>query len=178
MSKTCGKCGEAKPVADFHRNRASRDGLHYCCKPCWSVYMSAQGKKHVVRKRESLRAWRKANPQKDREAQLRWRKKHAPHVAQYERLRRVGMTPDLLADMLTSQENRCAICRTSEPCGKGTWHLDHDHGSGAVRGLLCHYCNLMLGMARDNPSTLAAAIEYLRLARPDAPLRIVKDGVA
>lgn len=55
----------------------------------------------------------------------------------------------------------CGICGTHTPGGRGGFHTDHDHATGNFRGPLCHHCNLLLGQARDNPDTLAAAIRYL-----------------
>lgn len=55
------------------------------------------------------------------------------------------------------QEGRCGICFQESD----NLVIDHDHGSGAVRGLLCHSCNVMLGHAKDNVKTLSAAIDYL-----------------
>lgn len=40
--------------------------------------------------------------------------------------------------------------------------VDHDHVTGRIRGLLCHSCNVALGLLRDNVETLQRAIEYLR----------------
>ncbi|MFB7115757.1 endonuclease VII domain-containing protein [Streptomyces sp. NPDC056291] len=54
----------------------------------------------------------------------------------------------------------CQICGTRAP-GDSTWHVDHCHSTGAVRGLLCRPCNLGLGMFRDDPDRLRAAAEYL-----------------
>jgi Recombination endonuclease VII len=71
-----------------------------------------------------------------------------------------GTTPEEMEAMLKAQGNSCAICSTDTPGGKG-WHLDHCHAAGHARGVLCNHCNLMLGYARDNPATLAAAIAYL-----------------
>ena len=34
MSKTCNKCGNSKPVAEFHKNGSSPDGLRSVCKEC------------------------------------------------------------------------------------------------------------------------------------------------
>lgn len=38
---------------------------------------------------------------------------------------------------------------------------DHDHTTGKFRGWICHYCNVILGMAKDNPEVLKLLIEYL-----------------
>lgn len=40
-------------------------------------------------------------------------------------------------------------------------HIDHDHATGVVRGVLCHYCNVMIGMARESPHILSRAIEWI-----------------
>ena len=72
-----------------------------------------------------------------------------------------GLSEDDFEAMLSQQGSRCAICRTATPGGKGSWHVDHDHKSNAIRGLLCHSCNLLLGHAKDDSRLLTAAIEYL-----------------
>ena len=82
---------------------------------------------------------------------------------------RTGLTDDDFAELLDMQNGRCAICGASEPGGKGTWHIDHDHACcpGArscgkcVRGLLCGSCNLALGLMCDDIGRLQAAIVYL-----------------
>lgn len=40
-------------------------------------------------------------------------------------------------------------------------YVDHDHVTGAVRALLCHNCNFMLGHAKDRPDLLMVAAAYL-----------------
>lgn len=40
--------------------------------------------------------------------------------------------------------------------------VDHNHETGAVRGLLCGGCNKALGLARENPDVLLGLIEYLK----------------
>ena len=62
---------------------------------------------------------------------------------------------------LAEAQNRlCAICHG--PSGVMRLHLDHDHETKEVRGLLCHTCNIGLGMFRDSVLLLEAATNYLK----------------
>ena len=72
-----------------------------------------------------------------------------------------GMTIEEFDAILASQGSQCAICRVDEPGGKGAWHVDHNHLTGDLRGLLCHNCNLGLGHFQDSPDLLRKAIQYL-----------------
>lgn len=78
--------------------------------------------------------------------------------------------------MLLAQGGRCAICRNDSPGGPHRqWHVDHEHSTGTVRGLLCSRCNTGIGLFRDDPITLQRAARYVVLrgaARPElqAPL--------
>ena len=42
--------------------------------------------------------------------------------------------------------------------------IDHDHGTGNVRGVLCHACNVSLGLFGDDPVRLRRAADYLEAA--------------
>jgi hypothetical protein len=67
-----------------------------------------------------------------------------------------GITIDDFNRMLGEQGGRCAICRRD-----GQLVVDHDHGSGVVRGLLCAWCNRALGFLGDDYRTVAQAAAYL-----------------
>lgn len=67
--------------------------------------------------------------------------------------------------MLKKQRGVCAICGAAPRPDKKLFPVDHCHKTGRVRGILCHYCNTMLGMAQDSPSTLEIAADYLRQFR-------------
>lgn len=70
-----------------------------------------------------------------------------------------GLTVEEYDTILAAQGGMCAICEGSP--GARRLHVDHDHETGRVRGLLCLSCNTLLGNAHDQPSILAAALEYL-----------------
>ncbi|MFJ1979304.1 endonuclease domain-containing protein [Streptomyces albogriseolus] len=56
----------------------------------------------------------------------------------------------------------CMICSsTVSGFESGIFAVDHCHGSGVVRGVLCQSCNFLLGNARDEVDVLFAAIKYL-----------------
>ena len=72
-----------------------------------------------------------------------------------------GLTIEQYDLILESQNNCCAICKTDTPSGRGRFHVDHNHKTGEIRGLLCHHCNLALGNFKDDVPTLLNAIDYL-----------------
>lgn len=59
--------------------------------------------------------------------------------------------------MYACQGGLCAICQTEYQL----LHVDHDHQTGMVRGLLCNGCNTGIGHLGDSPETLRAAADYL-----------------
>ena len=80
----------------------------------------------------------------------------------YMRQRLYGVSAEEFEAMLVTQDGACAICRSTTPGGRGNFHVDHDHATGRIRGLLCHGCNVGLGNFRDQPDLLETAAAYLR----------------
>jgi hypothetical protein len=86
-----------------------------------------------------------------------WREKHTQYVV----LREHRISPRQWDAMLIAQSGRCAICnlpfgpRPMEP------HVDHDHATDRIRGLLCKPCNHGIGFLRESRANFEAAIAYL-----------------
>ncbi len=75
----------------------------------------------------------------------------------YHLQRRYGITAAEVDAMRDEQGGLCALCRE-----RPAQHVDHDHLTGKVRGMLCSCCNQGLGNFRDRADVLQAAIAYLR----------------
>lgn len=52
-----------------------------------------------------------------------------------------GIWPEERQVLFVKQRGRCAICGKPENECKRALHIDHDHATKKVRGLLCFYCN-------------------------------------
>lgn len=90
----------------------------------------------------------------------RWRRENPASVAKYNRiskLNRLGITQEEFDGLLAEQQGKCAI----DGCMGAAEHIDHDHKTGQIRGLLCGRCNPGLGLFDDDPAKLFAAAKYL-----------------
>jgi hypothetical protein len=74
----------------------------------------------------------------------------------YHLTRRYGITSAEVNAMIEAQGGVCLLCRERKP-----EHVDHDHVTGVVRGVLCSCCNQGLGNFRDSAGALRKAIDYL-----------------
>lgn len=85
------------------------------------------------------------------------KRKERSHKGNLERS--FGLSVEQYEEMLKAQGGVCAICR-SRP-DKKRLGVGHCHRTGAVRGLLCHSCNVGLGLFKDSAAVLASATTYL-----------------
>jgi hypothetical protein len=75
-----------------------------------------------------------------------------------------GITLEEYNKRLQAQRGKCAICgqkATGRPPSRASLHLDHDHKTGKLRAFICPDCNLLLGLAKENPGRLRKAASYL-----------------
>jgi hypothetical protein len=79
----------------------------------------------------------------------------------YSHLARVySISKDDFTKMLVDQGGACAVCHSKFESNKDT-HVDHNHKTGRIRGLLCFKCNILLGNSNENTATLSGAIAYI-----------------
>lgn len=96
-----------------------------------------------------------------------WYQRNKERIRAKVRLKTYGVTSEEYRRMLVAQAGVCAICRKPETATrKGQTkpmelHVDHDHVTGRVRGLLCANCNHLIGKAQESTLILRASAEYL-----------------
>lgn len=82
--------------------------------------------------------------------------------------RRYGITQVDFDRMFFEQDGRCAVCDLADFPGPGNKpHVDHNHKTGKVRALVCVRCNVLLGMAQEQPERFHAALRYLEKHKVD-----------
>jgi len=59
---------------------------------------------------------------------------------------RYGLTVEAVDALKQKQNGRCGLCLKDLSAG---FHIDHNHTTGQVRGLLCHRCNVRIGGLED-----------------------------
>jgi hypothetical protein len=132
--KNCNNCKLELPLSSFYKNRNTRLGQ---CKDC------------CARKEKEYRATTKGATAKRNATLLR---KYNIDYSSYE-------------DMFNKQKGICLICRCDIALfgDKSTVsHVDHCHITGKVRGLLCNYCNSVLGVYGEDIKIFQRAIDYLK----------------
>jgi len=88
---------------------------------------------------------------------------YAPIALARNRKHKYGVDDTVLQTYWDQQNGKCKNTRCKVIFGSlAEACVDHDHDTGAVRGLLCGGCNKILGFACDNPDVLLGLIEYLK----------------
>jgi hypothetical protein len=71
--------------------------------------------------------------------------------------KKYGMQPGDWGRLFEAQGRRCACCGVAN----ARWHTDHDHATGAVRGIVCVRCNIRLGIMGDTAETVRTVAQLL-----------------
>ena len=161
--KTCRKCGELKPLTDFHRQEGMKDGHRHDCKTCHGAAHKEWYAKNRNEEIQRVKRWQQANKDRVNASQRRRRREGGEEHRLREReghlRRKYGLRIRDFETLLIAQLGMCAICGRYE---RQKLHVDHDHGTNRVRGLLCGKCNKAIGLLDDDPRRVRSAESYLR----------------
>jgi hypothetical protein len=174
-------CGLVKPLSDFFRDKHRKDGVQTYCKDCRKKYWQENPEK----RRELEKNWRNKNKHKTRATWRRYFERNKDTVRKHNReyrrtlrktarekeyaiirrsklIRVYGITSAGYDEMLRTQGGVCAICGVFRLAKNRKYlHIDHDHTTGKVRGLLCNGCNSSLGLLKEDPMRMLHMIEYV-----------------
>ncbi len=136
--KKCCLCQAVKSYDEFYRMASSSDGRQPRCIAC-------------VKERDKGRV--RPNTPERRDKYLR--KTYGISLADWQA-------------KIDAQDGRCVVCASElitdlhvGTTGKRHTVVDHDHGTGKVRGILCNNCNRFLGLVDDRVEILVSAVAYL-----------------
>lgn len=155
--KICTRCHAEKPLDQFYPEKRGSMGRHAEC---------------IICLRERKKRERQANPTVYRDQAKRYRASRPDQTKKIGRKStlksKFGISPEEYQTFLDDQLGVCAICKQPETVIDSKTGLvkrlsiDHDHKTGRVRRLLCGKCNSALGLFKDSPDILSAAILYLQ----------------
>ena len=131
----CPRCKIFKNKEEFGKDSTKAKGISCWCKACKKTWRANHRKKYPEKAKI-----------RDFAGDL-W-KHYRMTVEEYRRIEKV-------------QKNRCACCGKHKSNFKRQLHVDHDHKTGKIRGLLCTQCNPGIGYFQHSVARLKMAIRYL-----------------
>ena len=132
-TKTCTGCKKEKLLSEFNRNHKGKHGVQSQCKKCRTRYHIEHKNSDIDKHKHGIR------------------RRHLKHL--------YNITLEQYDRMFERQNGVCAIC--DKPQLNKRLSVDHNHGTGKVRGLLCSRCNSLLGVI-ESGDFLDRAMKYLR----------------
>jgi hypothetical protein len=160
--KRCKHCGKTRPLDDFYGDPKAKDGRRPECKACNLAAKAARNAANPQANRDRVKRWQRENPEKYRAKQQQYidsGQKKAWDRKSYLK-RKYGITLEQYEAMLEAQGGVCKICGKPRPDDR-TLHVDHDHETGEIRGLLCFRCNNALGDFEEQYELFQKAADYL-----------------
>lgn len=141
----CTRCNTWKYLDEYPKNKGSALGIYSYCSECSNEKGRENHKKYRA----------KGAPD--------WERKRRKYRNDYYR-KTYGITADEFDIKLAEQDGCCEICNTELSIDEDPKkaHLDHNHRTGQIRGVLCVRCNKGIGFFLENEDYLGDAVKYLR----------------
>ena len=183
-NELCIKCGVRKNLEEFPPRVDSKDGRRNLCRVCYRLQYRNWKKPNQERLNAANRRWYYANHERAKELGRKWGRANPKKIMDYRLRSQFGITYEDYCQMEQRQNSRCACCRQpetviSKQAGRTRrLHVDHDHKTGKVRGLLCTRCNMAIGFLKDDPKRARLVVIYLEQSRiAGIPVEIIQSVV-
>lgn len=138
MIRSCKKCNTSKDITEFRKAKGCDFGYTHVCKTCSNLRSLSRYKSVGQRKR-------KLETNRDRHLRIKY-----------------GITDVDYVNMFNEQKGVCPVCTEVLELRDSSTHIDHNHTTGKVRGLLHISCNLSLGLIKENFDTALRLAKYIQ----------------
>jgi hypothetical protein len=149
-----------KPLEAFYNEKGGRDGKRPECKACTGARRKQWYQQNRTHEIARVKAWQQANPKRLKAWRRKNRDRLNKQLCEIHLRNKFGLTVEEYADILEAQDGVCALCG-APPTPGISLHVDHDHGTGEIRGLLCVRCNNAIGLLREDPDLMRRAARYV-----------------
>ena len=148
--RRCNACDRILSLEQFYKDAKGRGGYGYRCKPCSKRISRDHRSDNYETHRQTDKAYRSRPDIRARNRDVRLRRRYGIGAGEYDAL-------------LARQGGVCAVCYEDRRDSRDReMPVDHDHDSGAIRGILCDNCNRIIGLFQDDPRILRNAVRYLQ----------------
>lgn len=140
-----------------------------------------------IQRREANRRWREKNKEHLRQRSVAYRKNNREDCIERTRKwqrenpdrfkdtamrRKYGIGLLEFKQLLDYQGGCCAVCGSTKKLV-----IDHCHGTGVIRGILCDRCNVGIGCLNDDAHRLTAAADYLNEGGHTGYVQLIRQGL-
>lgn len=164
----CSKCKIDKSQEDFEF-RKDRQKYRNKCRQCSNLDSKLRRKYNPENEKKRYHATYDKYKDRKKRRRLIYNNENADKLFEYSLKRKYNITKDFFDLMFNDQQGKCAICKNPETAlhkqsGKvRRLHVDHDHKTGKVRGLLCTRCNMALGYLKENKEYVLNLLKYIEV---------------
>lgn len=168
MIKVCTKCNITQPIDCFYKQPRGKFGVEGACKKCrnsqrnqWALGNESERINKKIRNKK----WREQNVEYCRLKHKEWKDKNYTYLLSYFKEYNINRTAEQKKilrgniikkywpgtnaiealknydNILTKQNDCCAICKKHKSEFSKSLAIDHNHKTGKVRGALCYRCN-------------------------------------
>ena len=170
--KKCCICKKELSFESFNKSSLTKDGVQTVCRECQKKQYDIYRRTHpeITRKRWKRYYERHKTRMIKRTRDYEVSIGKEEYIKRYKiynknmKFKRYNLSEERYQKMREEQEQKCAMCFSPFKKNPRSIHIDHDHKTGIVRGILCDGCNLFLGRIESpkNAKRLEIAQAYLR----------------
>ncbi len=155
-----GRFKKVSQIDIYCKNHPKRKAhSQFMCRSCYDRDLKKRNTKYAIKIKKYQKKYGIKNKIKLQDYAKKYRKTYDKNKLRNSQLKHTyGITLREYNIILKQQNNRCIICGK---LNKKTLHVDHNHKTKKIRGLLCFRCNYGLGYFHDSIKIFKNIVTYL-----------------